>query len=1287
MAIIRGTDGADILSGTSGDDTIDGLAGNDIINEITGGNDLLRGGLGNDTFNITRYYSNSAVAKVSADGGDGDDIFNAQIYGQDTADLTGGAGNDTFNILGASALTVDGGSGDDLFNIGSPSNISYLTGTLTLGSGRDGIVLGTRYSSIIVTDFSSSSGDYLSLETAVASAASGWDQASNPFQAGYAKLVQSGLDLLVQIDADGSSGSYGAQTVMTLQGVSARALTAASLGGYLADGSAPADMVVPAGTKTGVFFGGTGSDTLNGSDFADAISGGAGNDTIFGGAGADVIDGGLGSDSLHGGIGDDIITDSWGTSNELFGDDGNDTLTWTGQYIYGVGATTPSAPLVVLDGGNGNDTITASGPGIVTIYGGAGNDTITMNQGGRIDAGSGDDIVIVPTYVSDATNIRLGSGADIITFANFFPSSSNSTVIVEDFSAGAGGDMIDLTNILSNGFTNWNGSTNPFASGHLQLVASGSDVILTIDADSTGMGYSSGNLMRFANTTLANFAAANFGGYSPNGAAPTALQITGTSAADTINGSLGNDILNGLDGNDVINGGYGSDQIDGGAGDDILSGGRGADVVHGGVGNDTLTEIFSNQSESLFGDNGADRIELLAPSTMNFSGQASASVILDGGAGNDEIFVFADIDGPYSFYSAWQQLDINGGAGDDLIRLGVVSNVRIDAGAGADTLTFTSINGFTDAMVAYLGQGQDTVVFNRGTNKLSIADFQVGEAGDRLDFSAVTGPITLSQVGSNVTLSTSNNATITLQGVKISDLSAFNLGFANASFAPNDYTFTGSALGEELVGGDGRDILYGVEGNDILRGGAGADIINGGDGDDLLVGGSGSDAIDGGAGFDVISFESARGAVNIDLTDKTISGAGYDGDTFINVEGVRGTAFNDTLRGTIGNDRLEGGAGNDVFLGRGGSDVIDGGSGYDRATIDGFFRQGSVPVSLAYSAVGGSIVQNVESVQLLDGRLVFDADSVGAQVTRLYDTVLQRGADPVGLDYWLDQIQDNGATLNTVAASFLNSPEFQAATGTLSNMAFVEYVYQQALGRGADAGGSSYWTSQLDGGLPRSSMLIGFSESAEHRALTDDLVGKGYFDTDDTYQAVALLYDSFTGRLPDTGGLTFWSEQVKAGARTLTQVANEFAASGEFTNAIAGKDNGQLVDFMYQNTLDRSPDASGRAFWVSQLDAGLTKGALLLSFSQSAEHYVLKAADIIGGIKVAGSASGTAAFSPVQGDNMHDGASLSSPAPASAFILENAEATSLDVAQTMWLNPSHYADASIPAYSDMAHVL
>ncbi|MES3153369.1 DUF4214 domain-containing protein [Sphingomonas faeni] len=405
--------------------------------------------------------------------------------------------------------------------------------------------------------------------------------------------------------------------------------------------------------------------------------------------------------------------------------------------------------------------------------------------------------------------------------------------------------------------------------------------------------------------------------------------------------------------------------------------------------------------------------------------------------------------------------------------------------------------------------------------------------------------------------------------------------------------------------------------------------------------------------------------------------------------GQTGTANADTLTGTDFADDISGFAGNDILKGGLGNDHIDGGTGIDTAVFASLYHASAITGAAAGGqyvvdgADGHDVLTGIERFAFADGVYVVDADSVGAQVTRLYDTVLQRGADPIGLEYWLDRIQDQGATLNTVATDFLNSAEFQAATGTLSNAAFVDYVYQQALGRGADPAGGSFWTAQLNGGLSRSSMLIDFSESAEHRTLTADQVGKGYFDTDDTYQAVALLYDSFTGRLPDAGGLTFWSEQVKMGARTLAQVSNEFAASAEFTSAIASKTSGQLVDFMYQNTLDRGADAAGRAFWVDQLDKGLTKGALLFEFSQSAEHFALKAADIIDGIRIGGGASASAAATTVaQADSVFDDGATTSAVRPSAFVDPSAtDATqAVDHAawnRAAWLDMSHHALAEM----------
>ncbi|SEH27608.1 calcium-binding protein [Selenomonas sp. KH1T6] len=103
---------------------------------------------------------------------------------------------------------------------------------------------------------------------------------------------------------------------------------------------------------------------------------------------------------------------------------------------------------------------------------------------------------------------------------------------------------------------------------------------------------------------------------------PTAVNLTGGRAndtlvgsklADTLNGGAGNDYLDGGAGNDMLKGGAGNDTIYGGsgkdylygdAGHDSLSGGAGDDYLYGGVGNDTLCGGKGN--DTLLGGTGND---------------------------------------------------------------------------------------------------------------------------------------------------------------------------------------------------------------------------------------------------------------------------------------------------------------------------------------------------------------------------------------------------------------------------------------------------------------------------------------------------------------------------------------------------------------------------------------------------------------------------------------------------------------------------------------------------------
>lgn len=329
----------------------------------------------------------------------------------------------------------------------------------------------------------------------------------------------------------------------------------------------------------------------------------------------------------------------------------------------------------------------------------------------------------------------------------------------------------------------------------------------------------------------------------------------------------------------------------------------------------------------------------------------------------------------------------------------------------------------------------------------------------------------------------------------------------------------------------------------------------------------------------------------------------------------------DTIEGLDGNDYLYGGAGDDILIGGAGDDFIDGGAGYEMLTYNGVFETFAPVVENGQTVIhsdtdGTDTLVNIEKINFLDGSLIFDTDAVGAQLIRLYDTVLQRQPDSVGLDFYLDLVQDRGATIVDVANDLINSPEFKVATGSLNSEQFVEYVYQNALGRASDPEGLAFYVKQLDAGLSRAELLLSFSESGEHRALTADLTANGYFDTDDTYQNIALLYDGGLGRLPDAGGLTYYAEAVKDGRLSLAQVAADFAGSSEFQAATAGKDNGEIVDFIYQNTLDRAPDAVGRAFYTDVLNKGGGVAAILQDVALSQEHFNLFSSHITYGIDV-----------------------------------------------------------------------
>jgi alpha-tubulin suppressor-like RCC1 family protein len=166
-----------------------------------------------------------------------------------------------------------------------------------------------------------------------------------------------------------------------------------------------------------------------------------------------------------------------------------------------------------------------------------------------------------------------------------------------------------------------------------------------------------------------------------------------------------------------------------------------------------------------------------------------------------------------------------------------------------------------------------------------------------------------------------------------------------------------------------------------------------------------------------------------------------------------------------------------------------------------------------------------------------------------------------------------------------------------NNRRFAEQIYRDFLLREGDLGGIDFWVNALNSGQQtRTAMVTTFLNSGEYRGII---------------APVTRLYFAAYVRIPDFGGLRFWSAEYQAARRTLDAISSEFVTAPEFAQRYGNVSDAQFVDLLYRNVLGRSADAAGLAYWQGQIAGRLiTRGGLLLAFSQSAEYTQATTADI-----------------------------------------------------------------------------
>lgn len=977
---LHGEGANDILYGDAGADIIDGGEGDD---HILGGDgaDNMTGGQGDDIIEAGGGPTNSLWGDDGNDqliGGDGDD------------QLTGDEGDDTVTVQLAAAgfqahgdlISGDTGNYDRLIVDGTGVALTYtfvgpaVSGAFTAGQTYDGFeIIDFRGGALVDTVTGSDAADDLH-------GGDGDDVLRGADGADHLWGDEGADDLDGGLGNDTIEGGGGADTITHVYGQGADTIYGGDPGFDNSGGdllfvdlsaqTGPTSLDFSSGTLGDgtVFFGmdslgvqgGSGADTIVGSQTADNLLGGGGDDDITGLGGLDVLSGQDGNDilrsddqdaAINGGDGFDTAeirrTGGFTFVHEDAG--GNNTVS-DGTVLSSIEAINYFARGLFSDyitGGNAGDTIDGGGgsdvihgwggndilnsldylqPGVPDsvdfIYGDEGDDTILGGQSMQLaSGGAGNDTITVQQFSLPAlafvVTVDGGADADTLTGSGWgeiliggADDLSDGVDTIEgrggddQITGGGGGDILRGGN--DNDTINGQSGDDTFRSGSGELFGFGTDGNDVINGGDGSDTYDTTGTFSFQTINLTAGAATGNG-------ADILISIE-----NAIGGS-GNDVITGTTGANVLSGGGLDDKLFGGGGNDVLDGQAGWDALYGGQGDDTLYGQAGESDRFHFalGD-GSDTIHGFDPTAhkLFFTGLgltlANLTVVEDGGG---VTLAFPSISGAPTV----RILGVTAAQMTSLIEAGGIETKTVPTAAG-DTLSVTR-------GVAV------TVPFGALTANDSDAD------GDTLTILGVSNGVgcTVSIVNGEVQI-LATAATGSFQYQVVDDDGGVSTGTVSfksiVATAGNDNLSGTTSNASSFVGLEGIDNLVGTAGIDVLDGGAGADKLNGLAGADRMIGGAGNDTyqVD---SYGDLTLELAAGGtdtVNSALANYTLQAEvenltfGIAGDT----TGF-GNASANTLTGTAGVNTLSGLDGADLLLGREGADILDGGEGADR--LDG----------------------------------------------------------------------------------------------------------------------------------------------------------------------------------------------------------------------------------------------------------------------------------------------------------------------------------------------------------------
>jgi hypothetical protein len=1090
--------GVDTIKLGSSTNVVDAGGRDDTI-EISAANlgdantDTINGGDGTDTLDLTlegtvadaslEYVTNIENVVLSDVDGDYDITLGTQanansIVNIDGSALTTGTVSVDASTLGAKDVEFKGGNADDTFSVAG----AQLTSADTLdGKNNDS----SDSDTLVIKDGSST-------DTTIADSA--FTNVTNMEVLEYAEDANH----TVNVGAEFYESNITSIDASTL--TSANALT----------------VNVESGPGT--------------TDFGLEVIGGAGDDTVKMDAtsltSADTLTLGSGDNTLQlsgTATGADAITDAdFGTSTDV------DTIEFTENYAQEitVGTTAMSAGVSKIDATSltsQNATVTASAfTNDLEIVTGGGTDTIALGSGdANVKAGASDDTVSLDGTTLDANDTINGEGGtdilDITTEDDLVDSNftnitnmetlqlsvdANQTLTLGDEFKESGITKIDAS-ALTSGSNDLNVDFSSMSSdGDMTVIGGAGDDIVEMNGNHTGitsdyltssdkieLGAGTADTILITSTAdettqisdsdfslVTGVEVLKFSTYENSVEFGDAMKTAGV---ETIDGSSNTNIAYGLSvdmtamstANTSAIGGY---TLLGGAGDDhfIMRADQisASDTItgntNGSLTGDTLeftTAVIFSDASKFANVTGIDVIKLADTSGQSLVLRDDLTSVVD--ASGLDALNGVTVDGS----ALTKNIEINTGAGDDIIKVGSASGETTDNGdkgsflAGNDTLTMAAAN-FDENDSFDFGTGTDELILTGAT---TLTD---------TDFTNISGLET-------ITLDNAVNSLTLGDRAKAAGLTKIDNSAATTNDATIDMSSMSSNIGLDLLGAAGVETITmqgtQFDSDDTIDGGAGTDII------ELTESSYVTDA----AFTNVTNVETLKLA---DGTHKLTLGSLAEAAGIVTIDtSVVTENLNIDISGTSGNIALTGQGGADTLVMGQGDNVVSSGAG------DDIIKVSSANLTAADDIDG----EGGNDTLVLTTAINESTDSIFAQVDNIETLQLANFADQeVTLHADNDFTKVDGSKLGGTNAVTI---DVSATAGDL-----------EIISKGGDdvivTGDTSAKSYTIDSG--RGDDLLQFSDASAITSANDDIDGGDGTDTlEFTSTTASVMTDSFFG--------------------------------------------------------------------------------------------------------------------------------------------------------------------------------